>query len=72
MLISYRETMFTKTRKIAGKTIQLYSRDGRNWSSNPDDLPALEYSANSIEPESPFWDLPDADPLSEKEDKDEL
>ncbi len=49
--------MYTKTTKIAGKTVQLVSNDGVNWSTNPNELQGLEDAANTVEPESPYWDI---------------
>jgi hypothetical protein len=48
--------MIVEERMIAGHKVTLYSKDGKNFSSNPADLDPLEASAASVEAESPFWE----------------
>jgi len=50
--------MQSKVIEVGGQSVTVHSRDGKNWSKNADELPALEKAADSVEPESPYWDIP--------------
>lgn len=57
---------------ISGEKVTLYSRDGKNYSMNPDDLPSMEEADAKVERESLYWDIPGAKKLLKFEDGDEL
>lgn len=50
--------MIVETRIINGQTVKVFSRDGKNFSTNPDELSTLEASMEKVESDSPFWDIP--------------
>lgn len=43
---------------VNGKRVTLFTRDGKNYSSNKDELPVLEEASAQAPTESPFWDVP--------------